>query len=510
MKEAEAVELLLSDRQLFIETLLEIENKERQLVPFKLNPIQSDMIAKSTGRDIYVKPGQIGASSVIIADYIVDVITVPGTVAVIISYDEFIAGRLLNKAQMFYDALKERVPSIPAMHHKSTNEKTFPKVHGSFYIGSARSFMFGRGETIHRLLIDEFAFWQPGDAERIAIPTIQRVPLSGRAAVVSTPNGEDNEFCEMYKAAKEGIDVGKSVFTPHFYTWLMHPEYAISAGSPYALPGDNVDKLDLTPDEEKLHIVHGATDDQIRWRRRKIAEMESMRLTGETRLLFPQEYPEDDVSCFLQAGDIVYDLGRINDLAKTCYPAAWSNLGAEVWYPPEAGLKYLIGIDPGLGKESKSVATVWTFTDDVFKHCATLAGLYPPEIMAQKTMELGFWYNTATLAGEANIEFVNYIKDYPNVYYQQDIITGRPTQKLGWLTTPRTKIYMITELNRNLAKIICHDNRIVSQLKNIRWYNSRPVSLGSDDFHDSAAIAIVCRESLPTEIGIVGVSGWKW
>jgi len=510
----EAVSELLSNRALFIETLLQIEDKERDLVQFKLNPIEKDILGTVTGRDIYVKPAQVGFSSTVIADYLVDALTIRGTVAVIVSYNDFISGRLLRKAQLFYDILKERVPSIPDLHHRSTSEKTFPDMHSSFYIGSAGSFAFGRGETIHDLLLDEYAFWQPGDAQRIALPTIQRVPLSGKIRVGSTPNGEDNDFCEMYKAAKEGKAIGKSVFTSHFYSWLQHPEYQLAADSPYALPGDNVSPLKLSEDELKMVRNFKATEDQVRWRRRKIAEVESMRRSGETRLLFSQEYPENDIDCFLAAGDMVYDVDTINKLAKDCYPAPYSFQSTQIWYPPEEGKRYLIAVDPGLGKESKSVATVWHFTDDEFIHCATLGGLYVPDVMAEKCMELGRYYNCngdgALIAGEANIEFVVHLKRYPNLYYRQDLASGRVSNQVGWLTTPKNKQFMITELNRNLSKIKTHDNNFVSQLRNLRYYGERIISIGSDDYHDSAAIAMVCRDSVPIKRGLVGTSGWKW
>ena len=506
----EAIHTLLSNRTLFIETLLQIEDKERDLVQFKLNPIQKDIIGTATGRDIYVKPAQVGFSSVSIADYLVDALTIRGTVAVIVSYNDFISGRLLRKAQLFYDILKSRVPSIPDLHHRSTSEKTFPDMHSSFYIGSAGSFAFGRGETIHDLLLDEYAFWQPGDAQRIALPTIQRVPLSGRVRIGSTPNGEDNDFCEMYKAAKEGKDIGKSVFTAHFYPWTQHPEYQLDKDSPYALPADNISPLQYSEDELKLVNNYNTTEEQIRWRRRKIAEVESMRRSGETRLLFSQEYPENDIDCFLAAGDMVYDIDNVNRLAKECYPAPYSFQSAQVWYPPQQGKRYLIGIDPGLGKESKSVATVWHFADDKFTHCATLGGLYVPDIMAGKVIELGGYYNKALLAAESNIEFVTHIKNYPNLYYRQDILSGKVSNHIGWQTSRGNKQYMITELNRNLTKIITHDNIFVSQLRNLRYYGEKIISIGSDDYHDSAAIAIVCRDSMPITRGVVGSCGWKW
>jgi len=73
---------------------------------------------------------------------------------------------------------------------------------------------------------------------------------------------------------------------------------------------------------------------------------------------------------------------------------------------------------------------------------------------------------------------------------------------------------MVTELGRYLSKITTHDIRLVSQLRNIRWQKDakgrdRAISIGADDYHDSACIAIVCRTSLPVIRGAVGTYGWS-
>ena len=515
MNQAEAMRLLLADRRLFIESLMQIENKSKDVVPFVLNPIQSNMYETATGRDVYAKPAQVGATSYFICDFLVDCLTQPGTTAIIISYDEFITGRLLRKAQVFYNILRDRIPSIPRMHHKSTFEKTFPDVNSSFFISSARSFTSIRGETIHDLLIDEFAFWQPGEAEKTFAAALQRVPLlpNTKVKIVSTPNGEDNDFYETYHAAKEGKAVGKSIFKHHFYRWFDHPEYSLAFDNPFALPGDTRPELtNLLPEEENLINNYGLTFDQIRWRRYKIAEMESLRRSGETRLLFLQEYPEDDVSCFLTAGNMVYDSALLMDMAKNCYPAPIHNLFADIWHLPEAGAKYLLSIDPGKGKVSESVGQVWLFTESEFRHCATLCGYYDEPDMASKCMDLGRFYNVATIAPEANLSIVPHLKDYPELYYRTDPITGRVGKDIGWLTTRTTKPYMIKELNVNLAKVNTHDIRFVSQCRNVRWIGTGPrqyaASLGADDHHDAGCIAMACRNSLPIEKGFVGVAGW--
>lgn len=515
----EAMQLLLSNRRLFIESLVQIESKSRQVVPFILSPIQADMYETSTSRDVYVKPAQVGASSYHICDFLIDCITVPGTTAVLISFDEFITGRLLRKAHAFHRILQERIPSIPELHHRSTFEMTFKRMDSSFYINSARSFAGVRGETIHDLLMDEYGFWQPGDADKVFAAAVPRVPLlpNTKIRILSTANGEDNDFYETYVGAKEGKEIGRSIFKSHFYPWYIHPEYSLAYDNLFVLPGDELHTLpDLSPDEvnlmnrfEHMEVSEEEAHNRIRWRRYKIAEMGSLRRSGETRLLFQQEYPEDDVSCFLTAGDMVYDSDLINEMAKNCYPAPIHKFFADIWYPPEDGLRYLIGIDPGLGKQSESVATVWMFSDDEFKHCATLSGLYELHDMAEKCKDLGRYYNTAVLAPEANLSIVHLLTDYPELYYRTDPNTMRVGKDVGWLTTRSTKPYMIAEIKRHMSKIITHDIRLVSQFRNIRWVGQLALALGTDDYHDSAAIAIVCRTAMPVERGLVGTYGWS-
>ena len=502
---------------------MSIEDKNRQLVPFVLNPIQRDMYETSTGRDVYVKPASVGATSYFVCDFLIDCLTKKGTTSVIISYDEFITGRLLRKAQVLYDALLERVPSIDKMVHKSTSEKTFEKTHSSFYISSARGFAMPRGEPIHNLLFDEFAFWPPGAPEEVFAAALQRVPLLAgtKVVILSTPNGEDNGFYESYMAAKEGKDIGKSTFKHHFYTWYMHPEYFLTVDNTFVLPGDDKPILDnLTEDEsnlmlrfEQLGMGVEEANNRIRWRRYKIAEMSSLKRSGETRILFSQEFPEDDVTCFQSAGDMWYDGERLMDMAKDCYPAPYHNMFADIWYQPEEGAKYLIAIDPGLGKVSMSVATAWKFTDSEFKHCATLSGLYAGKEMADKCIAFARLYNNAMIANEDSLDITSHLTSYPDLYHRTDPVTGIVGNKIGWQTNRSTKPFMCNELGRHLDKITTHDIRIISQCRNIRAGSTGgkviPISVGADDFHDSAALAIVCRKSMPIERGLVGAHGYK-
>lgn len=548
----DALRTLFSDRRLVLSTLLSIDDKNRQTVPFTPNPIQEDIILNSGLRDIFVKPGQVGFTSIIVGDFYLDNITRSGTVSVIISYDEFSAQRQIIKAKRFHQSLQRKIPTIPRLEHKSMTELSWEDRGTNFYsvmyIFSANSYVLGRGEVIHNLLLDEFAFWQPGTHEQIMASAIQRVPLSidTKIRIGSTANGEDNPFCEMYKAAKEGTMIGDSVYTPHFYTWFNHPEYEMLASSPFCLNGDDTyPLLNLKSDEVKFIALlvesYGLTEenamDKLRWRRYKKAEMASLRRSGDTIFIFGQEFPEDDVSCFLVAGDQAYNPDIVTTKVRMCAPApiqknivavdsktkATISATLDIWYDKEDNRGYVVSIDPGKGKISESVGQVWTFAEGyrdkegneippVMQLCATLAGFYDEWEMAILMMEVAHYYNGAVICPESNLDIVSHLRDYPDLYWREDVRTGKLIKAIGWQTNLSTKPYMITEVSRHLEDIDCQDIRFWEQCRNIRrnpMIKSGIMVVGADDHHDAAAIAICCRTSMPIQRGYVGSAGWS-
>ena len=546
----DALKRLFSNRRLTLETLLEIENKNRQLVPMKLNPIQADVIETSGFRDLYVKPSQVGFTSIVAGDFLIDNITIDGTVSVIISYDEFSAQRLLLKAKKFHQSLQRRIPTIPKLDHKSTTELSFidkkTGFYSTFYIFSSRSYVIGRGETIHNLLLDEYGFWPPGTHEEVFASAVQRVPLKvgTKIRIGSTPNGEDNPFCKMYKAAEEGSSIGSgrlaSVYAPHFYPWFIHPEYVMYADDPFCLEGDNRDPLPNLSDIEitlmRKMIEQFSFDEftalaKLRWKRYKQAEMRSLRLTGETVFIFEQEFPEDNESCFLTAGNQAYSSEIIDNKIRGCHPAlsikvcvnkkTGTSADAQIWHDVEPGIPYILSIDPGKGKVSESVAHVWHFEEGfqdklgvehppILRHCATLSGWYDEWEMAKYSEDLGYYYNTAVICPEDNLDTVSHLREYPSLYYREDVRTGKMIRAVGWQTNSATKPYMLTELNRNMEDIDCCDIRFWSQCKNIRRDPTMKYGIsvvGRDDHHDAGAIAVVCRGVQSIALGYAGNTG---
>lgn len=514
----------LLDPYWFIPNLMKIEDKQRRQVGFVLNGVQTsvlDHIVPAGCRLNILKASQLGVTSIIAGFFLWDTITFPGTTTVIIAHEEFITQRLLHKTQVFYDSIPEQFK--PAMHHSSSYEKTFPAINSTIYIGSARAYVFGRGEVIHNLLADEYAFWP--DHERIMVPILQRVPMTGRIVKPSTPNGEENAFCYDYRASKRGEEVGNAVFTNLFLPWYLDLEYVIPRGSPFALERDRED-IYLTAEEESLlrkfrayNLDPSLDEGRIRWRRRKIEEMEQLRATGESAKFFFQEYPEDDEACFLAVGDMVYDSETLKAKANDCYRPTKSFLNFKVWYEPVDGVQYTVVVDPSQAKESKTAITVWDWVtiDGVEgqRECAQISGLFGPEVTAKLAMDVARHYNNAMLAIEANahgLAVAVLIKDYPNLYYRRDVVSGKEGHQIGWLTTPKTKPFMVQSLTRALPGMITHDIDLIVEMRNMRYVGDKVVTAGDDDIHDTAAIAAAVRRPRQSGRGFVGVAGWsdKW
>jgi len=511
---------ILADDKLYFETFIEIEDRNRNPIQFKLNPAQEIVNGRMGNRNVIIKASQLGSTTFFLARYLKRTLTIPGTTSIVMAHERFLTQRLLTRAQYMYDHIPSKVK--PKMHHKSAHEKSFPSINSVMYIGTAGADVFGRGEPIHNFLGSEYMFWP--DLWNILTPTMQRVPLDGEMTLESTPNGEGNDGYELVQDILGGDSIWN--LTPLY--WWYEPEYRIPMGSPHALTSDR-GKLKYDLEETTLIKRVGWEDaeaeERIRWRRRKISEIKHE---------FLQEFVEDMVSCFLASGDAYYDQESLNYHRTHASDPPFHFKNAEVWYEPEheSPAHYICTVDPGQGKITQSVATVWrlwpTTQQDgdgppyIVRHEATLSGLYDPIAFAPLVLELARYYKGCMIASENNghgMAFSAEIKSYPNLYYQRDIVSGYPSLQIGWKTTGTakvggggTKAYMMAELHNLVTKMKVHDLNIIRELMQVRYSGQNLVFLGNDDFHDATAImAAVRNHVLPVgDYGYQGETGFKW
>ncbi len=479
-----------------IENTLKIDNKQGQIVPFKLNKLQRYYMANKTNRNIILKFRQGGCSSVILADMFTDDLIIPYMTCVVVSHETKATERLLDRVQMYYDTMDEPKPHFDA---SSRSEKRIDEMHSSIYIGTAGSRAFGHGDTIRKAHLSELSLYE--DALRILNGVQDAVPLTGELTIECTPNGEDNIFFEQWIRAKEH----KSPYKPFFFPWWWAEDYQIPATSPLALPEDRIEQLHFTSDEQELVERYNLTQDQIRWRRWKIAEKQG---------LFWQEYPEDEVSCFITIGDPVFDVLRLNELAQSCYQGDRHERGWTYWIKPQPNARYIIGADSAAGAPTGSYSTA-VVLDASYQVCSTFQARLDPNVFATMLRDLAVWYNGAEIVIERN--FTGYAVigqlqslNYTNIYFQRDFLTGKIMSQPGWWTNEQTKQFMMTKMKDRIGIIRTWDINLVRQLRSYRYIKYKPTAQSFDDLAIALMIANAAKSISGGAKYVGAIPGYSW
>lgn len=278
---------MLSDEAYIIENMFKIANKDGEDVDFILNEAQRNLDENLSFRNLVPKARQRGVTSFILAKDTVACLHKRNTRAVVISHDQESTQRMLNKVKYYIGEIRGPKPKISNM---SQNLIGFPKTNSMFYIGTAGSRKFGRGDTITHLHGSEYAYWP--NPQELMKGLLQAVPYNGEIVLESTGNGLNDYYRRCMQAYK-----GEGRWKLHFYPWHTEKEY----------------RVDLTPDmenefrsmleekyEEPALYKLGISLGQLFWRREKLEEMDF------DLKAFKQEYPMTLDECFQTTGESVF------------------------------------------------------------------------------------------------------------------------------------------------------------------------------------------------------------
>lgn len=262
----------------FFERYLIVQNKAGLLVPLQLNNVQRHLAVHLTGRDLVLKPRQVGISTYIQARQFRA--QMRGNVRTsTLCHDDDLTSVMRRMSDRFYDNLPEAMR--PERRYANAKLSTYPGLNSESSIatvGGSVGSKKGRGDSYTHLHGSESAFWP--DAEAVLSAAMQ----AGNPEIVleSTPNGMAGWF---YERCMEALD-GNSIWTLHFYPWWWDDAYR--------LPLETGEVVAYNEEEQVLIAAHGLSAEQIKWRRNKQRELPHT---------FLQEYPEDPRSCFLASGN---------------------------------------------------------------------------------------------------------------------------------------------------------------------------------------------------------------
>jgi hypothetical protein len=259
--------------------------------------------------------------------------------------------------------------------------------------------------------------------------------MSPKSLVVleSTPNGVGGHFYDLWQDKDNG-------WLKLFYPWWWDAQYR--------LPLLETDELGHYSDEEAfLMATHGIVAEQVKWRREKIKMLREM---------FYQEYPENDIDCFLSSGMPYFDSEALKVIEKRDImdPVRVVD-GVEYWEDPQPGHIYVTSADvaEGVGGDF-SVAQVWDITTG-HQVAQLRANKMSVSVFATRVCALAGTYNGSMLAPERNNHghaFLNQainVTRYENIYLHEeyDYRIGTKKKVPGFPTTQVTKPVMLSDLD---------------------------------------------------------------
>lgn len=382
-------------REFLIDALLKVRDKNGRLVPLVANRAQKQFERRHGSRNIVLKARQLGMTTWVAARFFIDTITRPGTLSVQIAHDQTSAEEIFRIVHRFLENLPERL-RMGALKTSRANVRqlVFPWLDSEYRVETAADPNAGRGLTIRNLHASEVARW-PRDAAGTLAALRAAVPPDGEVVLESTPNGAGGCFYDEWQRAPE------TGYVRHFFPWWYAEEYqspVTSRRSPVDFDPSDDRRLttdELSDEERDLVAQHGLSMEQIAFRRQ---------LRANFRGLAAQEYAEDPVSCFLASGECVFDLEAIQRATVAPAPPIETrdNGRLRVWYPPQPGMDYLVGVDTASGGTDGDYACAQVIDSFRGRQCAELHGHFSLRELSKRVAELGREYNDAELVVERN------------------------------------------------------------------------------------------------------------
>lgn len=334
----------------------------------------------------------------------------------------------------------------------------------------------GVGSTGQLIHLSEFGLYANAAGTWAAIkPSMPKTAKPGVALVVeSTGGGVEDDFAAKYWSARQAEAEGRiPSMTPFFWNWLLCPEYAEECDRDRIL-------ATLTDYERMMIDEHGATCEQIQWRRTMVEEM------GEAS--FREQYPLTDEEAFGISSKSIFKPSAIQWfkdyyvqsplfcadvklVSRRCDLEIKSNGPLWVHRVPQAGGRYTINVDPqaldpeqrAAQRESyRSDSGVVVLDEADGEECATWLGQINPWDMGGVAVALAKYYNAGMITVEVNQSGGTVLKrireeGYTNLYLREAAVDSREqhtdASKIGWLTNHKSRDAMLDLLEYHVNEL---------------------------------------------------------
>jgi hypothetical protein len=326
--------------------------------------------------------------------------------------------------------------------------------------------------------VSEMGRWErdPEIIMRGLTSTIQALPET-MILIESTANGYGDYFCEMWTEAKNG----GSAFVPLFISWLQIEKYTMPFNDEKTFEGKSKAEFErlLNEDEKSLIDLHGATLEQLHWRKYKIQE-----LKGDVDG-FREQYPATDQEAFLSSGRPYFPstIVRVNYEKTQKQKIEQYNLVAKdgevseeqdlygLWKItdlPEEGFenRYVIGADPAEGKsvaddnkkKNSDFSVAYIYDRKKKKFVGQFKARVDTDVFENEIYNANLFYKCCLVGIERNNfaggAIIRGLKNKENINLYRKQAFGKvddvETVEYGFFTTKDTREDLLDELRRRI------------------------------------------------------------
>ena len=360
-----------------------------------------------------------------------------------------------------------------------------------------------RGYTPTILIFDEAAYIE-ADSDFWAA-CMASLSTGGKVIVISTPNGFDPIYYEIYDQALRSMND----FRISEMFWYRDPRYTKDL---YLIKVDDLIHYFLNKEDYKeVDIVDWSV---IPFNNRNYIELRKLMDDGykptsdwfekmAKKLKFDKRKISQELECnFLGSGDNVFESKMMMALKENLIREPQAKMISNqlwIWKEPIQGHRYVMGVDVSRG-DSEDFSTIQIIDFDEREQVLEFEGKLPPDTMAEIAYKWGNMYSAfivIDITGGMGVSTARKLQEmgYKNLYVDGIDVSNKwkydpkAAEKIPGINFNNKRVQIIASFEESLRyKFKIYSNRLFNQMNTFVYINGRPDH--QKGHHDDLIMAI--------------------
>ena len=377
-----------------------------------------------------------------------------------------------------------------------------------------------RGYTPTILIFDEAAYIEADSDFWSAC--MASLSTGGKVIVISTPNGYDPIYYEIYDQALRAMNDFK--ISEMF--WYRDPRYTKDM---FLVKTDDIIHYLLNkeqyPSDSVVKIEHyqpnnGDHEKLKPYFKDGFKPCSSWFESMVKKLKYDKRKVSQELECnFLGSGDNVFDSKTLTKIRENTISEPTNKMMANslwIWKEPVIGHKYIMGIDVSRG-DSEDYSTFQIIDFDEREQVAEYVGKIPPDIMADISFKWANMYSCFVVIDITGGMGVSTARKMQELGYRDLYVDGvdyqnkwkydpKQNEKIPGINFNSKRVQIIAAFEEAVRhNFIIHSNRLLNEMNTFVYVGGRPDHQKGqhDDLLMSVAMAIYVGESSFSQLGKV-------